>query len=150
MTKLEEQLAADVTAAQRARSPELNVLRLVKSAIGNEVIAKGPGAELSEQDVLTVLRRELKKRHEAAKLYEQGGRAELAAQEKAEADIVARYLPQAPSADDVLATVKKFKTELGLSGPQGMGSLTKAVLAHYQGAADGATVSAAVKQVLNT
>ncbi len=150
MTKLEQRLEADIAAAQRARSTELGVLRLIKSALGNEAIAKGPKGELSEPDVLVVFRRELKKRQEAMKLYAQGGRAELAAQEQAEAEVVARYLPQAPSPDDVLATVKKFQAELGITDVKGMGQLTKAVLAHYAGAADGGTVSAAVKQVLNT
>lgn len=150
MTKFEQQLDVDIAAAQRGRSPELGTLRLLKSAVKNEAITKGVGAELTEPEVLGVLRRELKKRQEAAKLYEQGGRAELAAAEKAEAAIVARYLPQAPEAADVLATVKRLQAELGLSGASAMGSLTKAVLAHYQGAADGQTVSAAVRQVLNS
>lgn len=150
MTQLEQRLMADIGAAQRGRSQSLGVLRLLKAAIQNEAIARGRGVELSELDVLAVLRRELKKQQEAAKLYEQGGRAELAAAEKAEAAVVASYLPQAPSVDDILATTKKFQAELGLSGHAAMGQLTKAVLAHYQGAADGGSVSSVVRQVLGS
>ncbi len=150
MTKFEEQLEADITAAQRGRKPELGTLRLLKSAFKNEAIGKGAGLELTEPEVLGVLRRELKKRQEAAKLYAQGGRPELAASEQAEATVITGYLPPSPTASDIAATVKKFQAELGLSGPSALGPLTKAVLAHYAGAADGGTVSAAVRQALST
>ena len=150
MTKLEQRLEADINAAQRGRSSDLGVLRLLKAALQSEAKAKGPEALLDELAVLGVLRRELKKRHEAAKLYEQGGRAELATAEKAEAEIVARYLPPAPSSEDIMATAQRLQAELGLSGPAALGPLTKAVLGHYAGAADGGSVSAAVRQVLGS
>lgn len=150
MTEIESRLEADINTALRGKLPELATLRMLKSALHNEVIARaGKELGLDEVGVLAIFRRELKKRQEAAKLYEQGGRAELAAQEKSEAEIIARYLPAAPNFDDIKNTVARLKQELNLSGPQAMGQLTKAVMAHYSGAADGQTVSSAVREALN-
>lgn len=149
MTPVEQRLATDLTAAQRAGvGDEVTTLRLLKAAIHNEAIAKRQAGELDEAAVLGVLRRELKKRQEAAKLYEQGGRAELAAKEAAEAEMIKRYLPAAPAADDIRATVARLKQEQSLSGAQAVGPLTKAVMAHYQGAADGQTVASLVREAL--
>jgi uncharacterized protein len=150
MMEIESRLEADINSALRGKLPELSTLRMLKSALHNEVIARvGKEAGLDEAGALAIFRRELKKRQEAAKLYEQGGRAELAAQEKSEAEIIARYLPAAPSPDDIKNTVARLKQELNLSGSQAMGQLTKAVMAHYKGAADGQTVSSAVREALN-
>jgi uncharacterized protein YqeY len=150
MTEIESRLEADINSALRGKLPELATLRMLKSALHNEVIARvGKETGLDEAGALAIFRRELKKRQEAAKLYEQGGRAELAAQEKSEAKIITRYLPAAPNLDDIKNTVARLKQELNLSGPQAMGELTKAVMTYYNGAADGQTVSSAVREVLN-
>lgn len=150
MTEIESRLEADINSALRGKLPELATLRMLKSALHNEVIARvGKESSLDEVGMLVIFRRELKKRQEAAKLYEQGERAELAAKEKSEAEIITRYLPAAPSLDDIKNTVARLKQELNLSGQQAMGQLTKAVMAHYNGAADGQTVSSVVREVLN-
>lgn len=148
MTQLEQQLETDLKEAMRSRAPEVGVLRLLLAALKNEQIARGPKVELKELDVLAVLRRELKKRQEAAKLYEQGGRLELAQAETHEAEVVSRYLPPPPSREEVLRIAHELQISLGLSGSKAMGQLTKAVLEHFAGAAQGQVVSQVVKEVL--
>ncbi|MBI5465842.1 MAG: GatB/YqeY domain-containing protein [Candidatus Kerfeldbacteria bacterium] len=149
MAELESRLAADIKVATRGRLPELQTLRLMRAALSNEAIARrAKGEVMSEPDQLAVLRRELKKRQEAAKLYEQGGRAELAAKELAEAKVIERYLPAQPAAQDIKQVAAKLKGELGLSGQAGLGQLTKALLTHYQGSIDGRQASAAARAAL--
>lgn len=146
MTEIEQRLDSDVAAAARARAAGLTTLRSLKAALQNEAIAKR--AELAPADVTTVLRRELKRRQEAAKLYLEGGRPELAAKETEESALIQNYLPQAPTAEELEATAMRLRSELKLAGPQAMGQLTKAVIEHYQGAADGQSASAAARAAL--
>jgi uncharacterized protein YqeY len=149
MIEIVSRLEADINSALRGKLPELATLRILKSALHNEVIARvGKETGLDEDGALAIFRRELKKRQEAAKLYEQGGRLDLAAKEKDEAEIIFNYLPAAPNSDDIKNTVVRLKQELNLSGVHAMGQLTKAVMAHYNGAADGQTVSSLVREVL--
>ena len=149
MAELDNRLTADLSAAARGKLPELPTLRLLRAALSNEIIARRAKAEvMNEADKITVLRRELKKRQEAARLYEQGGRAELAAKELAEAKVIERYLPALPEAQDIKQVAAKLKGELGLSGQAGLGQLTKALLAHYQGSIDGRQASEAARAAL--
>lgn len=148
MTEIEQRLEADVVTAARARAAGLTTLRSLRAALKNEAIAKR--AELTSADVVTILRRELKRRQEAARLYEEGGRAELAHNEKIEAELIQRYLPQAPSAEDVATTAVRLKTEMGLEGAKAIGQLTKAILEHYGGTADGQSASSAARAALQT
>lgn len=148
MGGLEQRLETDVLAATRARTPELGTLRLLRAALQNERIAKRV-KDLPEADVVAVFRRELKRRQEAALMYEQGARAELAQKEQAEAGVIKRYLPASPSPADVRSVAVKLQQELGLTGPSAQGQLIKAVVAHFQGAADGQTVSGCVRELLS-
>lgn len=149
MTDIERQLEADLVTAARGRLPELTVLRTLKSALHNERIAKQASQGLKDEDVMAIFRRELKRRHEAAALYEQGGREELAGKENEEAAVIERYLPQAPSPDEVRKVLERIKQEQGLSGTQAIGPLTKAVLAHFKGTVDGQTVSSLARELLS-
>ncbi len=135
--------------AVSARTDDLMTLRLLKAALQNEAIAlRGKGKSLSNSDELAVLRRELKRRQEAVQVYETNGRPELGAKEKAEAEIIARYLPELPTVADVEQVIRRLQAELGLSGPAATGQLIKAVMNHYQGTADGQIVSQLVRQIL--
>ena len=146
-----ERLAADINAAARGRLPELGVLRLVKAALANERIKHGAGSpELIEAEVLTVLRRELKRRQESATVYEGAGRAELAAKENEEAVVISRYLPPPVEASEIAAVAKRIASERSLVAPSGIGPLTKAIVEHFQGAVDGGTASAAARVALNS
>jgi len=135
--------------AARARSADLATLRLLKAALQNEAIAfRGKGQTLTATDELTVVRRELKRRQEAAELYKNNNRPELAAREEAETKVLRRYLPPPPAIEEVRQTVKNLQQQLVLSGPAAAGQLIKAVLGYYQGAVDGSTVSQEVRRIL--
>ncbi|MDP3985980.1 MAG: GatB/YqeY domain-containing protein [Candidatus Veblenbacteria bacterium] len=150
MTDIERRLEQDLVVALRSRAPELGVLRMLKAALQNERIAKQAKEEgLGEAEVWAVLRRELKRRQEAAGLYEQGGRAELAQSEQAEAQVVSRYLPPAPAVEQVREVMENILREQNLSGPQAIGALTKATLAYFGGALDGQTASQLARELLS-
>lgn len=144
---IEQRLDEDTKTAARAKSPELGVLRLLRAALHNEQIARR-GEPFGEAEVLLVLRREHKKRVEATQLYEQGGRAELAQAEREEAKVIERYLPASPAVEVIEAKARELAAELKLEGPKGMGQLIKALTAHFAGAVDGASASAAARKAL--
>ncbi len=144
---LEQRLEADSQAAMRGKLPELGVLRLLRAALKNEEIAKR-GSVWDEAGVLAVLRRELKKRQESAKLYEQAARPELMAAELQEAKVIERYLPPAPSAEVIEEAAAELAAHLKLAAQKSMGQLVKAIMAHFDGACDGGSASAAARKAL--
>src|ERR1700675_3230963 len=105
MTSMKDTLQADLTNAMRARDEvRVATLRMALSAITKAEVAGKEQVTLSDRDVVGVLRSEMKKRHEAADMYDSGGRADRATRERAEAEVLTRYLP--PEMDDAaLATV---------------------------------------------
>ena len=149
MTSLKEQLHTDLTAAIRAKdSLGSGTLRMVLAAITNEEVAGKVARELSDQDVVTVLTREAKKRREAATAYDDAKRPELADKERAELAIIQGYLPEALSTEKVTEIINAAIKESGASGPSGMGAVMKLVTPQVAGRADGAEVAALVKSLL--
>lgn len=122
---------------------------MVLSAITNEEVAGKEKKELSDAEVITVLTREAKKRREAAEAFEQGGRADRAAAERAEGEVIAGYLPEQLSEDDLNKLIAETITAVGASGPADMGKVMGALKAKVAGKADGALVSTLVKAALN-
>jgi uncharacterized protein YqeY len=137
------QIQSDLTEAMRARD-ELKVatLRMAIAAIQKAEVAGKEHAELSDADVVAVLRSELKKRNDAAEMYETGGRADRAEREHAEAAVLAAYLPPSMD-DDALAAI--VAEEAAAVAP---GQVVKAVRARVGDAADGARIATAVKAAL--
>ena len=122
-------------------------LRMTLTAIGNAEVAGTEARELSDDEVLRVIAKEAKKRAESAEAFAGAGREELAAQERAEGEVLARYLPQQLS-DDELA-VEETAADLGeRPGPRQMGQVMKRANAAAAGRADGGRVAAAVKALL--
>ncbi len=147
---IHERLDQDIKEAARQHSKDLEVLRMLKAALANETIARrGRGDSLTETDIIGVVRREVKKRQEAAKLYTTAGRTELANKEQSEVEILSVYLPPAPSPQEIKDKIEKLRSELSLSDIKDRGKLTKAVLDYYQGRVDGGTVSSLVAQSFN-
>lgn len=146
---LKDRLQADLTAAMKGRD-ELTTatLRMVLTAVGTEEVAGKAARTLSDDDVLAVLRREAKKRREAATAFADGGRPDRAERELAEERVVAGYLPAQLSDDDLAALVRDTVAETGASGPQAMGTVMKAVGSKVAGRADGGRVAAAVRSAL--
>jgi len=149
---LKDQLRTDLTAAMKAKdTTALRTLRVVLAAVGAAEVAGDARIELSDDQVLAVLASEAKKRVEAADAYAGGGRDEQAAAERAEGEIIARYLPAALSGAELDALVAEevaTTAAAGQSGPKAMGSVIKAVRARAGATADGAAIAAAVKAAL--
>ncbi|MEV7176957.1 GatB/YqeY domain-containing protein [Kitasatospora sp. NPDC093679] len=149
MTTLKQQLQEDLTAAIKARDElRSSTLRLTLAAVTSEEVAGKTKRELSDDEVLKVIVREAKKRREAAEAFENAGRAESAAQERAEGEVLAGYLPQQLSDEELASIVAEAVAESGASGPQAMGAVMKLVRPKVGDRAEGGRVAAAVKAAL--
>lgn len=149
MTSLKEQLHSDLTNAIRAKdSISSGTLRMVLAAITNEEVAGKVARELTDQDVVTVLTREAKKRREAATAYDDAKRPELADKERAELAIIQSYLPEALTHEEISQIIANAIAESGAQGPSGMGAVMKLVTPQVAGRADGSEVAALVKSML--
>lgn len=152
MTNLKEQIHIDLTAAIRAKdSLTSGTLRMVLAAISNEEVSGKEARVLDDQDFITVLNREAKKRKEAATAYDEAKRPELADKERAELEIIQAYLPAALSAEDLAQIIANAVAEVaagGSTGPSAMGAVMKLVSPQVSGRADGGAVAAAVKSAL--
>ncbi|MFF4182022.1 GatB/YqeY domain-containing protein [Streptomyces sp. NPDC001691] len=152
MTTLKARLKDDLTTAMKARDElRSSTLRLTLTAVAKEEVAGTAARELSDDEVLKVIAKEAKKRREAAEAFEKGGRAESAARELAEGEILDAYLPKQLSDDElgaiVAAAVEEAKAA-GAEGPRAMGAVMKIVNPKVAGLADGGRVAAAVKKLL--
>jgi uncharacterized protein YqeY len=152
MTNLKEQIHIDLTTAIKAKdSLTSGTLRMVLSAITNEEVSGKEARVLDDQDMITVLNREAKKRKEAATAYDDAKRPELADKERAELGIIQAYLPAALSDEDLAKIIASAVAEVaaaGTSGPIAMGAVMKIVSPQVSGRADGGGVAAAVKSAL--
>jgi uncharacterized protein len=154
VSNLKAQLRADLTAAMKSRDELVkSTLRMTLTAIGTAEVAGTQARELSDDEVLKVIAKEAKKRAESAEAFAGAGRAELAAQERAEGEVLARYLPTQLSDDELAAiartAVDETAAELGEQpGPRQMGQVMRRANASAAGRADGGRVAAAVKALL--
>ena len=147
---INEQLKKDLTEAIRGRDEITSgTIRMVLTAITNEEVAGKEARVLSDEEVITVLSREGKKRREAAEAFENAGRADKAALEKSEGEVIAKYLPAQLSEADIAAIIADAITSTGAQGPGDMGKVMGAVKPKIAGKADGGLVSALVKAALN-
>ena len=151
MSELKAKLRADMTTAMKAKDKlRLATLRMLLAAIQTSEVSGTEAHELSDNDVVSLLQKEAKKRNEAAVIYEQNGRGELAANERAEEQIIEEYLPTqlddaevAQVADTAIAQVAEQLGER--PGMKQMGQGMKAATVLADGKADGSRLSAAVK-----
>ena len=151
MSALKDRLRSDLTASMKARDAlRSSTLRMVLTAVTNAEVAGKEARELSDDDVLTVLTSEAKKRREAAEAFEAGNRPELAQKERDEAAVLAEYLPEQLSADEVRALVASTIEQLGVAGDgmKAMGRVMGALQPQVKGRADGGVVAAEVKKAL--
>ncbi|MCV7065785.1 GatB/YqeY domain-containing protein [Mycolicibacterium houstonense] len=151
MAELKDKLRADLTGAMKSQDKlRTATLRMVLAAIQSEEVSGKQARELSDPEVIAVLARESKKRGEAAEIYTQNGRGELAANEHAEARVIDEYLPtpltDAELADVADTAIAQVAEQIGeRPGMRQMGQVMKAATAIAAGKADGARLSAAVK-----
>ncbi|SFP16149.1 hypothetical protein SAMN05660464_2283 [Geodermatophilus dictyosporus] len=149
MSALKDRLRADLTSAMKSRD-ELRTatLRMVLAAVSAEEVAGKEARELSDDEVLAVLRREGKRRREAAEAFGAAGRAEQADRERAEGEVVAGYLPAQLDDADLAALVADVVTRTGATGMKDMGRVMGAANAEVAGRADGSRVAAEVRRQL--
>ncbi len=149
MTDLKERLRADLTAAMKGRD-ELRTatLRMVLAAVTAEEVAGREARVLSDDQVQAVLRREAKKRREAAEAFASAGRGEQAAREQAEGEVLAGYLPAQLDDADLAAIVADVITTTGASGTKDMGRVMGAAQAAVAGRAEGSRVATEVRRQL--
>ena len=142
-----ERIQSDMSVAAKAQDrPRVAALRLVIDALQKE--AKQARTDLDEQAEIAVLKRERKRRAEAAEAYRRGGRDEAAAAEDAEAALIDAYLPAQISDDELQALIADALAETGAQSPKEMGRVMSAVMAKAAGRADGRRVSELVKERL--
>jgi len=149
MDALEHRLHEDLTSAIRARDQVASAtLRMALTAVTNEAVSGSAARELTDADVVTVLRREAKKRRESATAYDDAHRPELAARERAELAVLEGYLPAQLDDDELAALVAAAVAETGADSPTQMGVVMKVLTARVAGRADGGRVAAAVRSAL--
>jgi uncharacterized protein YqeY len=146
---LKEKLQADLTDAIRSRNEVVSgTVRMLLAAITNEEVAGKAAKVLTEAEIITVLSREAKKRREAVEAYTQAKRDDLAGKEKAEAAVIANYLPEQLSEDEIKKLIVDAIAETDAKGPAGMGLVMKVLQPKIAGKADGGVVSGLVKAAL--
>lgn len=143
---LPEQIQADLTAAMKAQDKAATAaLRGVVAAIRNARVAEGQSGDLSDEQTIELLAREAKKRTEAAEAFADAGREEQAAKERAEQEVIRRYLPAALDDEQLTAIVDEAIADTGASSPADFGQVMGAVMPQVKGRADGKRVNALVR-----
>jgi uncharacterized protein YqeY len=149
VSELKARLRTDLTTAMKARDGlRTATLRMVLTAVSAEEVAGKEARQLSDDEVQGVLRREAKKRREAAEAFGAAGRAEQAAREQAEGEVLADYLPAQLEDADLAAIIADVVTRTGASGMKDMGKVMGAVQGAVAGRADGGRVAAEVRRQL--
>ena len=124
----------------------LSVIRMVKSTVMNEQISLGH--DLTPEEELTVLSREVKQRQDSLAEFEKGGREDLAAGIRSELTILAKYLPAQLTEEEIVAIVAAAIEQTGATGPEDMGKVMGVVTPQIKGKADGKVVADLVKATL--
>ena len=146
---LKETLKSDLTEAIRSSDKVVSgTIRMVLTAITNEEVSGKEARVLTEDEIITVLSREAKKRREAAEEFAKANRPDKSAEEKAEGEVIARYLPAQLTEDDVKKIIASAIAATGAAGPGDMGKVMGAIKGQIAGKADGSIVSSLVKAAL--
>lgn len=151
VSQLKDRLRADLTASIKARDEvRSSTLRMALTAITNAEVSGKEARELTDDDVLAVLTSEGKKRREAAEAFDDAGRAEQAAKERAELAVLGEYLPEQLTTEEVVALVTEAVESTGAreEGMRAMGKVMGALQPKVKGRADGAVVAAEVRRQL--
>jgi uncharacterized protein YqeY len=149
MAALKDRLRSDLTAAMKARDEvRTRTLRMALTSLAQAEVAGSSARELSDDEVITVLTKEAKRRREAAEAFAAAGRDEQAAAERAEGAVLDTYLPAQLSDEEIAAMVAAAIDETGASGMGAMGQVMRVVTPRVAGRADGARVAAEVRRRL--
>jgi len=144
---LEQKLMDDLKQAMRGGDKvRLSVIRLVMAAIKNAEIARQ--ASLDDSDILGIIAKEVRQRHESIEAFGQGNRGDLVAQEETELAILNEYLPQQMPREEIIAAARRVIEEVGAQGPGDKGKVMPKLIAQLKGRADGREINAVVTELL--
>ena len=151
MSQLTDQITADIKTAMRAKDTvSLTALRALKTALTNAAIEKGGlGTELDDSEAMSAVRKQIKQRQDSIEQFEKADRTELADKEKAEIEILSKYLPAALSDEQIDDIAARAIGETGATSRADMGKAMKRAQELSEGRADGKTLSAAVMKRLS-
>ena len=145
--RLAEQIRADLTESMKARTAErTSTLRMLQSALKNEQISVGH--ELSDEEALIVIRKAVKQRLDSIEQYEKAGRAELAAKEKSEMDLLKTYLPPELSDAELESGIREIINSVGAQSKKDIGKVMKEATARFKGRAEGKKIQELVSRLL--
>lgn len=151
MSALKDRLRNDLTAAMKARDEvRASTLRMLLTSVSNAEVAGKEKRELADDDIIGLLSTEAKKRREAATAFEEAGRADSAAKERAELEVITDYLPAQLSEAEIAEVVSAAIEKVGAAGEgmKAMGKVMGVVQPQVKGRADGAVVAAEVRRQL--
>lgn len=144
---MKEKLKSDLKEAQKSRdSLKTDTLRLLFSEIKNKEIDLH--RELEDEEIISLLTTQIKKRKEAAALYEKGGRKDLHEKEGAEAAFLETYLPEQVGEEELRKRIEEIIAEVGAQGPGELGKVMKVVIPEFKGKADGSAIKNLVSELL--
>ena len=147
MGKLTEQVRADLTESMKARTAErTSTLRMLQAALKNEQI--NVGHELSDEEVLAIIRKSVKQRHDSIEQYTSGNRADLAAKEAAEIEILKTYMPPELSDAELESGLREIVASTGAQSKKDLGKVMKEATARYKGRAEGKKIQEIVSRLL--
>ena len=147
MGNLSDQVRADLTESMKARSAErTSVLRMLQAAIKYEII--NVRHELSDEEVMTVIRKAVKQRHDSIEQYTKGNRPDLAAKEQSELEILKTYMPPELSDEEIESGVREIVASTGAQSKKDMGKVMKEATARYKGRVDGKKIQEIVVRLL--
>ena len=143
---LKEQIISDMTAAMKARAPELDTLRMLKADIMKYEVS-GADKVASDEVILDILKRSIKQRKEAAEGFKKGGNIEAAEKELSEIAVFEKYMPEQMSEEELKKIARETIDQMS-AGPADFGKVMGAVIGKTKGRADGGMVSKVVKELL--
>jgi uncharacterized protein YqeY len=147
---LEQKIMTDLKAAMLAKDEKaLRGLRAIKAAILLAKTSEGAGGELNQEDEIKLLQKLVKQRKDSLEIYQQQNRPDLALKEKEEIDIIEKFLPKQFSAEELQLEIRKIIADTGAASPADMGKVMAVATKKLAGKADGKTISATVKELLN-
>lgn len=147
---LKDTLKTDLNAAMKEKDlTKVSTLRLLLSAIQYFEIQKERDYQASDNEILSLIQKEVKKRRESIDMYTQGNRIDLAEKESKELDVLTAYLPAQLGADDIRMIVQQTIKDTGASSLQEMGKVMAAVMPKLKDKADGSTINKIVKEELS-
>lgn len=150
MTLLERVEKDFKQALQQKKAGDLEVLRGLKTSLHNrEIELRAQKKEMTEEVILEVVQREVKKRREAAEMYKKGGREDLAQKEEKELNVLNKYLPEQLSDDKIKEIVLKAVKETGAAGPQDFGKVMGKVMPQIKGRVEGNKVREIIEKQLS-